>query len=192
MRHRSFVLCKRIAKGRPVTSSEQRRWLVLVSLALASPAHGDTSWRTGLDFHGTDAAFAARRPIGVATGLRCGPMEGSVVIDPMVFVLGWEMLDFTVGRWLASDRVELITGWRQVSGRLSGGRRYDEEMLLGADAVAIALGRLRLVFGAELETSVWRHGAHIRNDTIDLALNADLATRIELLLHMRFEITGIM
>jgi hypothetical protein len=166
------------------------RRLVLACLAFAAPARADLSWRAGLDVHGTDAAFAARRPVGIASGLRYGAVEGSVVVDPMMLILGWEMLDVTAGRWIADDRIELLGGWRQVSGRLSGGRRYDEGLLLGVDSVGVSSGRFRIAFGAEVTTSVWRHGARIPGDSIQLILNMELATRIELLLHVRFEITG--
>jgi hypothetical protein len=165
------------------------RWLALAVLSLAPPAAAEPSWHTGLDFHGTDAAFAARRPIGIAAGLRRGDNDGSVVVDPMVLVLGWEMLDVTVGRWVAGDRLELLAGWRQTSGRAGHGRRYDEAVLLGADS-AVSSGSVRVSFGAELETSVWRHGGKIPSDTIEFAANAELATRIELLLHVRFEVGG--
>ncbi|HEY0481260.1 MAG TPA: hypothetical protein VGD37_27280 [Kofleriaceae bacterium] len=165
-------------------------WLGAASLGLAGPAHGAPSWSVGIDLHGTDDAFAARRPIGVAGAIRYGAVEGSVVADPMLFVLGWEMLDATLGRWFAGDRIELLGGWRQTSGELSGGRRYDEALLLGADAVAMSSPRFRIVFGAELATSLWRHGAGIPANTIALAFDADLATRVELGFHLRFEITG--
>lgn len=165
------------------------RWLALVVLSASAPAYGDPSWHTGLDFHGTDAAFAARRPIGIAMGLRHGAIDGAVVVDPMVLVLGWEMLDVTVGRWIASDRLEVLAGWRQTSGSARHGRRYDEALLLGADS-AISSGNVRVSFGAELETSLWRHGGKIPSDTIDFAASAELATRMELLLHVRFEVGG--
>jgi len=166
-------------------------WLAVgvLTAGAAAPVRAEPSWHTGLDFHGTDAAFAARRPIGIAAGLRHGAVDGAVVVDPMVLVLGWEMLDVTVGRWIADDRLEVVAGWRQTSGRVSHGRRYDEAVLLGADT-AMTSGSVRMSFGAELETSVWRHGGHLPSDTLDFAANTELATRMEVMLHMRFELGG--
>ena len=166
-------------------------WLAGAVLAGASPAHAAPAWSAGLDLHGTDAAVAAHRPIGVAGGLRFGAVQAAAVVDPMVLFLGWEMLDVSAGRWFGGDRVEVLGGWRQTSGRFRGGRRYDEALLLGLDSVARASHWYRLSFGAELATSLWRHGAHIPGDTIDLSLNAELATRMELVLHVRFELTGL-
>jgi hypothetical protein len=159
--------------------------------ACEARAQADPSWRAGLDLHGTDAAVGTRRPLGIAGGLRYQATEGAVVIDPMVLVLGWEMLDVTAGRWLADDRVEVLAGWRQTSGRLARGRRYDEAVLLGADWAAPLSNRFRLAFGVEVETSIWRHGGNLAGDTIRFgSLDAALARRVELLLHARFELTG--
>jgi hypothetical protein len=175
--------------GARVDGARLTRWLAVALIVAAAPASAESGWHTGLDFHGTDAAFAARRPIGITAGLRRGAIDGSVVIDPMLLVLGWEMLDLTIGHWNASDRVELLTGWRQTSGGLSHGRRYDEAWLLGAD-VAIASSRVRVSFGAELVISLWRHGGHIPSDTITFAANPELGTRMAVLLHLRFEVGG--
>jgi len=167
------------------------RWALVAGLMVATHAHADPSWRAGLDLHGTDAAYSSRRPLGIAGGLRYGAWEAAIVVDPMVLVLGWEMLDVSAGRWIADDRVELLAGWRQTSGRLSSGRRYDEAVLLGADWAVPLSGRFRLAFGVELETSLWRHGAGIDSDPIQVfPPGAELARRIELLLHARFELTG--
>jgi len=162
-------------------------------LAVVAPAHADPSWRAGLDVHGTDAAYGGRRPLGVAAGLRCGATEGGVVVDPLVFALGWEMLDVTAGRWFADDRIELLAGWRQLSGRFGTGRRYDEAVLLGADWVVPLSRRFRLGFGLEFQTSIWRHGGDISSDTIAVfPVTTDLPERMSLLLHARFELTGIL
>jgi hypothetical protein len=167
----------------------------VVGLAIAGalpvpPADAEPGWRLGIDVHGTDNAFAVRRPLGLAAGVRRGAAEATIVVDPMLLVLGWEMLDVSLGGWIAGDRVELLAGWRQTSGPLGRGRRYDESLLLGADAVAMSSGRLRIVFGAELSLSLWRHGGTIPDNVAPLAL-AELATRVDLLLHLRFEITGL-
>ncbi|HET7499912.1 MAG TPA: hypothetical protein VFK02_02885 [Kofleriaceae bacterium] len=168
------------------------RWaLALAGLLLAARAHGEPRWRAGLDVHGTDAAFGERRPLGLAGGLRHGANEAAIVVDPLVLVLGWEMLDVTLGRWIAGDRVELLGGWRQTSGRLASGRRYDEALLVGADWAVPLSDRFRLAFGVELEASIWRHGARIAGDVIELwPPTVDTARRVELLLHARFELTG--
>src|SRR5438874_10799247 len=108
-----------------------QHWVVAVMLACSAAASADAGWHTGLDFHGTDAAYGARRPIGLSGGLRTGDNEASVVLDPLVFVLGWEMLDVTVGRWVLDERVKVNGGWRQTSGPLAGGRRFDEALLVG-------------------------------------------------------------
>ncbi|HEX4418473.1 MAG TPA: hypothetical protein VH165_11265 [Kofleriaceae bacterium] len=153
--------------------------------------HADPRWDAGLDLHGTDAAFGSRRPIGIAGGLRQGDVEAGLVVDPLVFALGWETIDVTAGLWLAGDRAELVGGWRQSSGKLGTGRRYDEALLIGADWVVTLSPRYRLAFGAELVTSIYRHGADIGSDPIQLwPLTTDLAERMDLMLHARFEITG--
>jgi len=163
----------------------------LAALALCSlPAHAEPTWSLGADVHGTDSAFATHRPLGVALGLRVGMLEGSVVADPSVLVDGWQMIDATLGGWIAGDRLALIAGWRNTSGPSHGGRRYDENLLIGADIVALRAPHFRLEFGAELQTSVWRHGADIPDDTMAFAFDADLATRTELMLHLRFKLTG--
>ena len=165
--------------------------LVLTVLASAAPARADSGWRAGLDLHGFDAAFGARRPVGIGLGIRCGAMESAVVVDPMIFLLGWEMLDVTVGRWLAHDRVEALIGWRQTSGTMGTGRRYDEAILLGADWAVPSSGKLRLTFGVELETSIWRHGGGIESERIRFSSSSeDLLPRLEVLLHARFDLTG--
>lgn len=164
---------------------------IAIPLSLSSlPAHAAPTWSIGVDVHGTDNAFATNRPLGVALGLRAGSLEGSLVADPSVLVDGWEMFDATLGGWIAGDRIELLAGWRNISGPTHGGRRYDENVLLGADIVAMSARHFRLEFGAELQTSVWRHGAHIPDDTAAFAFDADLATRTELMLHLRFKLTG--
>jgi hypothetical protein len=166
---------------------------MLAVLASTPPVRADSGWRAGLDLHGFDAAFGARRPIGIGMGIRSGAVEGAVVVDPMIFVLGWEMLDVTVGRWLARDRVEALIGWRQTSGAIGTGRRYDEAILLGVDWMIPSSGKLRLTFGVELETSVWRHGGGIDSEHIRLfSSSADLLPRLELLLHARFDLTGVL
>jgi hypothetical protein len=174
-----------------------RRWIqipiMLAILASIAPVRADSAWRAGLDLHGFDAAFGARRPIGIGMGIRCGAVEGAVVVDPMIFVLGWEMLDVTVGRWLAHDRVEALIGWRQTSGAIGTGRRYDEAMLLGADWRVPSSGKLRLTFGVELETSLWRHGGRIDGEHISFSSSsADLLPRLELLLHARLDLTVLL
>jgi hypothetical protein len=170
------------------------RWEFAVAcVVFAAQAHAEPSWRAGLDVHGTDAALGGRRPIGLAGRLRWGAMEAAVVVDPLVFVLGWEMLDVTAGRWIAGDRAEVLAGWRQTSGRLGTGRRYDEAVLLGADWVAPLSGRFRFAFGLEFETSIWRHGGNIDSDTIQVfPFTTDIAARMEFLLHARFELTGLL
>lgn len=146
-----------------------------------------------MDLHGFDAAFGARRPIGLGLGIRYGAVEAAVVVDPMIFLLGWEMLDVTAGSWLAHDRVEALIGWRQTSGVIGTGRRYDEAILLGADWIVPSSGRLRLTFGLELETSVWRHGGGIDSEHIRFfSSSGDLLPRLELLLHARFDLTGVL
>lgn len=164
--------------------------LAALALAASAPAHGEPGWRLGIDVHGTDEAIAARRPLGLAVGIRSGATEAAVVIDPMLLILGWEMLDATLGRWIAGDRIELIAGWRQTSGRLNAGRRYDEALLLGGDVTALTSRWFRIAFGAELATSLWRHGGGLPDNTIALPPDAEIATRIELVLHLRFDITG--
>lgn len=164
--------------------------LAAVALAAPAAARGEPGWRLGIDVHGTDEAIAARRPLGLAAGVRSGATEAAVVIDPMLLVLGWEMLDATIGQWIAGDRIELVAGWRQTSGRLSAGRRYDEALLLGADATALSSPRFRIAFGAELATSLWRHGGGLPDNTIALPPDAELATRVELMFHLRFDLTG--
>ncbi len=159
-------------------------------LASATPADAEPGWRLGLDLHGTDRAFASRRPLGVAAGLRSGALEATIVADPMRLVLGWEMLDVTAGGWIASDRVALLAGWRRMSGPLAGRRRYDEAMLVGANVTALTSQHFRVEFGAELAASLWRHGAGVPDDTIDLAFHDELATRLSLLLHLRFVFAG--
>ncbi|HEU4730805.1 MAG TPA: hypothetical protein VFT22_23075 [Kofleriaceae bacterium] len=168
------------------------RWAIaLAGLLFAARAHAEPSWRAGLDVHGTDAALGERRPLGIAGGVRYGQTEGAIVIDPLVLVLGWEMLDVTLGRWIAGDRVELVGGWRQTSGPLASGRRYDEAVLVGADWTVPLSSRFRLAFGLELETSIWRHGGRIEGDVIQLLPpTVDTARRVELLLHARFDVTG--
>jgi len=161
-----------------------------VLLAPATRAGAQPAWRLGLDVHGTDRMSAARRPLGVAAGLRSGALEGTIVADPMRFLLGWEMLDATLGGWIAGDRVELLAGWRRTSGPFAGRRRYDEALLVGANLTALTSTRFRVEFGAELATSLWRHGAGVPDNTIDLAVNAELATRVSLLLHLRFVVLG--
>lgn len=161
------------------------------ALALASlPAHASPTWSLGADLHGTDGAFATHRPLGVALSLRAGWLEGSIVADPGVFVDGWEMFDATLAGWLAGDRIALVAGWRDTSGPAHGGRRFDDNVLVGADVVALTARHVRLEFGAELQTSIWRHGADIPDSRIAFAFDADLASRTALMLHLRFKLTG--
>ena len=53
--------------------------------------------------------------------------------------------------------------------------------------------RLRFAFGLEFETSIWRHGGNIGSDTIQLVpFTTDSAARMAFLLHVRFELKGLL
>jgi hypothetical protein len=157
-----------------------------VQSAAAEPA-----WRAGIDFHGTDDAFGPRRPIGVAGGLRFGDLEVATTLDPLMPFLGWQTVDLTLGTWICDDKIELLAGWRQSSGKLGTGRRFDEAFLVGADYAVPFTPRYRLAFGVELATSIVRHGADLPMDEINVwPATSDLAKRIEFMFHARFEVTG--
>ena len=165
--------------------------ICLVFIIFGSAVHAEPSWRAGIDLHGTDDAFGPRRPIGLAGGLRFTDLEVATTIDPLMPFLGWETIDLTLGDWICDDRIELLGGWRQSSGKLGTGRRFDESLLIGADYAVPLTPRYRLAFGAELATSIVRHGADLPMDTIHVwPVTSDLAKRMELMFHARFEITG--
>lgn len=165
--------------------------VVCLACCFFGSARAEPSWRAGVDLHGTDDAFGPRRPIGLAGGLRTGDLELATTVDPLMPFLGWETVDLTIGTWVDADRIELLAGWRQSSGKLGTGRRFDEALLVGADYAVPLTPRYRLAFGAELATSITRHGADLPMDTIAVwPVTSDLAKRMSLILHARFEITG--
>lgn len=163
---------------------------IALGLGLGQRASAESLLGIGLDVHGTDAALSARRPLGIAAAVCHRATQLSIVLDPLVFVLGWEVLDVTVGHWFADDRAQILVGWRQTSGASSAGRRYSEAALLGADVTMFASGPFRLSFGAELKLSLWRHGGAVPDETLRFAIPAELATEMEFLLHARFELVG--
>ena len=100
-------------------------------------------------------------------GVRAERWDASLVVDPLYFVDGEHDLDL-VGGWRPSldhPAWAVTAGWRTSMLDIAGGRRFHENLLVGATATLPCLVRgVRAELGFELAFVAVRHGAGLGTD----------------------------
>jgi hypothetical protein len=147
--------------------------------------HGGANLRTDLGAHRVRAGI----------GLRFGPIDTTVVLDPKVFIDGRQndsdlLLEWyrCPGGWAA------LLGWRLSQVSIDRGHHYHEHLLVGVSGPMPPLldRHVRSRFGLEIETTVVRHGSGIETDVISFSSERHWRDLVSINLFARLEFASPM
>jgi hypothetical protein len=149
----------------------------------AVPAAPRRDWHVGLNLRTDYGARQAR----VDAGVRVGPMDWVLVLDPMGLNDGLYVFD-ALAIWRGwSDRWAPLVGWRTTVIPLEGPNVYHETLVLGATGRLPSLGPLRGEVGFELAAVVVRHGDDLPTQVISFRSARHFGDLVNTSLFVRFE-----
>ena len=158
--------------------------LVLLALVIeASTAHADDQLlHAGLDMRTDLGAHQMRLPLGIRTG----PWDGTLVVDPMVLLDGQHDLDL-IGEYFFGPRIGVFVGWRWSAIKVADGVHNQQRSLVGITGVGPSFfdGKLRTSASVELATLWVKHGGGVDMDWISAdrnlhdALGVGIFVRVE-------------
>ena len=129
-----------------------------------TPPPCETHWHAGLDVR-TDLGT---HPIRLPFGFRRADWDGTVVLDPYVFLDGQHDMDI-LAEWFVGPRVGLLVGWRWTAISVNDGLLHQERSLVGITGVGPKFGPVQTSASLELATLWVKHGA----DTMTEWISAD-------------------
>jgi hypothetical protein len=158
--------------------------IALVALAVAAPAHAAPPWHAGLNLRGD----LGTHPIRVGGGVQLGPVDTTLVLDPMFWTDGQHDLDLLAFWAPCSKAWGLLGGWRTSTIGLLDGTQLHQKLLLGVGAPLPWLRTwLRARFHFELATVVVKHGAGLPSEWISFASGRDFIDLVNFGVFVSFE-----
>jgi hypothetical protein len=165
---------------------------VLVAIAAtvtlwASGASADSalhSWHAGLNLR----TELGTHPIRADGGIDLGSVELTLVLDPMFWTDGQHDIDLLSAWPVTSGGLAVLGGVRTTSLGLTGGRHWQDKLLLGVTAPIGGFGdSLRVVWGFELATVVVKHGADLPAEWISFDSGRDFIDLVNFAMFVRFD-----
>jgi len=157
-----------------------RAVLVLVCLVGVASAEADRAWHVGTNLR-TELSTHAFRLDG---GVRLGRFDLVGVVDPMVVFDGEMDLD-ALALIGITHGYRALAGWRAATLSLSGGRQFQETLLVGATGPLPSLGPIALEFGIELATVVVKHGGGVPTDWTSFGSSSHLGDNMNISMFLR-------
>ncbi len=151
----------------------------------AGAASADRAWHAGLNLR----SELGTHPIRAGGGVQLDRLELTLVLDPMWWTDGQHDIDAVMG-WRVDDRgLGLFAGWRNTSLGLSGGRHYQEKLLLGVSSPmdAISTSWFAATWGFEVSTVVAKHGADLPTEWISFETGRDFIDLVNFAMFVRFD-----
>jgi len=164
-----------------------RALVVIVWLAGVAAAEGEhasapeDAWHVGTNLR-TELSTHALRLDG---GVRLGRLDLIGVIDPMVFLDGEMDLD-AIATWRVNRcGYNVLGGWRAATISLSGGRQFQETLLVGGTGPLPQLGPLELQFGIEMAVVLAKHGGGVPSEWTSFGSSTDIGDNMNLSMFLR-------
>lgn len=157
-----------------------RAVLVLVGLVGVASAEPERAWHVGTNVR-TELSTHAFRLDG---GVRLGRLDLVGVVDPMVVFDGEMDLDALALIGITRG-YSALAGWRAATLSLSGGRQFQETLLVGATGPLPSLGPVTLQFGIELATVIVKHGGGVPTDWTSFASSSHLGDNMNISMFLR-------
>lgn len=152
----------------------------LVGLVGVASAEPQRAWHVGTNLRSELSTHAFR----LDGGLRLCRLDLVGVVDPMVVFDGEMDLDvlalFDVHRGYSA-----LAGWRAATISLSGGRQFQETLLVGVTGPLPSLGPVTVQFGVELATVIVKHGGGVPTDWTSFGSSSHLGDNMNISMFLR-------
>lgn len=144
-----------------------RTW-VLIIVVMVGTAHADDVIHAGLDVRTDLGTHHTRLPVG----FRRGSWDGTLVVDPMVFLDGQHDLDL-IGEYYFGPRIGVFFGWRWSALAVADGVHNQQRSLVGITGLGPTFfnDTLRTSASVELATLWVKHGGGVDMDWISADRN---------------------
>ena len=163
------------------------RALAIVIVLAGTTAHANPidDWRLGVQLTSDVDTQQAR----LGGGVRIGAWKLGVVVDAQTFADGSDDIDAVAEFSPGSDSWSLLAAWRTCAISIERGRQWHQQFLVGAtgNLPSLFAGRIQPSFGAELVTTVVRHGDELMTDWISLESQRHVRDTISVNLFLRFD-----
>jgi hypothetical protein len=128
-------------------------------------------------------------PIRAGAGVEAGPLDATLVLDPMYWTDGQHDIDLLAHWRLTPAGWSLLTGWRTTAIALAGGHQFQEKLLLGFGAPLPFFGNLplRARWSFELAALVVKHGADLPTSYISFDSGRDFIDLLNFGMFVTFE-----
>jgi hypothetical protein len=142
--------------------------VLLLLMVCAGGAHAEEWLHAGLDVRTDLGTHHTRLPVGV----RSGPWDGTIVVDPMVALDGEHDLDL-LGEYYFGPRIGVFLGWRWSAVKVADGVHHQQRSLVGITGLGPSFfgDALRTSASLELATLWVKHGGGVDTDWISADRN---------------------